>query len=804
MIGKTVSHYRIIRELGAGGMGVVYEAVDIKLDRTVALKFLPPESTRDPDAKARFIHEAKAASALDHNNVCVIYEVGETDDGQMFLAMGCYEGETLKDRIDRGPLPIDEALDITRQVAAGLAKAHERDIVHRDIKPANIFITSDGLVKILDFGLAKLAGQTMLTREGTTIGTAGYLSPEQARGEATDQRTDLWCLGVVLYEMVTGRRPFQGDHAQALIYSILNLEPEPVTGLRTGVSMELERLIDRCLEKEPAARYQTAGDLASDLSRHQRGPDAAIFTTKTMPLKIQPRNRRPLVVGGGVLAAVLVLVALLFVLNVGNLRDRWLGEVNLSPIRSLAVLPFHNLMGDSEQDFFVEGLHESLITELSKIGTLRVISRTSAMYYRETDKSMPEIARELDVDALVEGSVLRVGNRVRITAQLIRGSNDEHLWAEDYDRDLRDILNLLSEVAGSIAGEIDIVLTPGQQERLTVERTIDPEVYEVFLRGLHFLHKFTEQDMLIARDYFQQAIDADPNFALAHAGLSGSLIVSSIVSDVPAREVLPLARQAAMRAMELDPGLSGAHTVLGFVEMYSDWDWDAGEREFRRALELNPNDGDALHGLSNILIIHGRFDEAVELVTRARQFDPYSYLRNLPVWANLTIARRYQEAITEVERWRTFSGNARQGWWWLFNIYYDQGRHEEAMVELRHSSTGLDPEAGPVMEKAYAESGIQGSLLVCAKRLAALSRKEHVDPISIAQYFAMVGDTEQTFVWLEKAYQERAPAIHLLAQPALDPYRSDPRFRDLMGRFGIPESGWEGLGGVGPGPPPNN
>ena len=797
MIGKTVSHYRITRELGAGGMGVVYEAVDTKLDRTVALKFLPPESTRDPDAKARFVHEAKAASAIDHPNVCNIYEIDETDDGQLFLAMACYEGETLKKRIERGPLPLDDALDITRQVAEGLAKAHERDIVHRDIKPANIFITEDGVVKILDFGLAKLAGQALLTKTGTTLGTAGYMSPEQGRGEATDHRTDLWCLGVVLYEMVTGRRPFLGDHEQALIYSILNQDPEPVTGLRTGVSMELERLIDRCLEKEPAARYQTAGDLASDLSRHQRGLDSAILTTKTMPLKIQPRSRHPLVVGGGVLTAVLVLGALLFALNVGNLRDRWHGEENLSPIRSLAVLPFHNLMGDAEQDFFVEGMHESLITELSKIGTLRVISRTSAMYFRETDKSMPEIAHELDVDALVEGSVLRVGNRVRITAQLIRGSNDEHLWAEDYDRDLKDILNLLSEVARSIAGEIDIALTPGQQERLTTERTVDPDVYEMFLRGLHFLHKFTERDVLISRDYFQQAIDADPNFALAHAGLSGSLIVSSIVSSVPSREVLPLAKEAALRAMALDPGLSGAHTVLGFVEMYSGWDWAAGEREFRRALELNPNDGDALHGLSNILMIHGRFDEAVELVTRARKFDPYSYLRNLPVWANLMIARRYQLAITEVERWRTFSGQAGAGWWWLFNIYFDQGRYEEAMVELRHSSTGCDPESGPAMEKAYAESGIQGAILVCTERLTALSLSEHIDPISVSQYFALAGDTEKTFVWLEKVYEERAPAIHLLAQPALDPYRSDPRFRDLMRRMDIRESAWEKLGSGG-------
>jgi serine/threonine-protein kinase len=307
---------------------------------------------------------------LDHNNVCVIYEIDEAEDGQLFLAMACYEGETLKKRIERGPLPLDDALDITRQVAEGLTKAHERDIVHRDIKPANIFITEDGVVKILDFGLAKLAGQTLLTKTGTTLGTAGYMSPEQARGDETDQRTDLWCLGVVLYEMMTGQLPFKGDHEQAIVYAILNQDPEPVTGLRTGVPLTLEQLIGRCLEKEPGARYQTAGDLASDLGRVRRGLVSADQPTVTLPGRARPHRRRSLAAVGSVLGAVLVLGVLLVGLNVGNLRERLLGEEGESPIRSLAVLPLDNMMGDTEQDFFVEGMHEALITELSKIGTL--------------------------------------------------------------------------------------------------------------------------------------------------------------------------------------------------------------------------------------------------------------------------------------------------------------------------------------------------------------------------------------------------------------------------------------------------
>ncbi len=797
MIGQTISHYKITKKLGAGGMGVVYQAVDLKLDRTVALKFLPPELTYDPEAKARFVHEAKAASALDHPNVCSIFEIDETDDGQLFIAMARYEGETLKERIARGPLPLDEAMDIARDLASGLAKAHEQEIVHRDIKPANIFITSDGLVKILDFGLAKLSNVTRVTRTGSTLGTAAYMSPEQARAEETDHRTDLWCLGAVLYEMVTGRPPFQGDHEPAVVYAILNKVPQPVTGLRTGVSLELERLIDRCLEKEPGARYQTAGDLASDLSRVRRAVVPADQPTLTLPGQGKsPRRWSPAVVGS-VLASVLVLAVLLFGLNVGNLRSRLLGDEGPSPIRSIAVLPLDNMMGDAEQDFFVEGMHEALTTELSKIGSLRVISRTSAMYYRETDKSIPEIARELDVDALVEGSVLRVGSRVRITAQLIRGANDEHLWAAEYDRDLRDILNLLSEVARTVAGEIHVVLTPGQQERLTTERTVDPAVYEMYLRGVHHLYELTEEDLLKARRYFEQAIAADPDFALAHTGLAGTYIVNSVVRNQPARDLYPLAllaRESAQRALKLDPSLGDAHGVLGFVEMYANWDWAAAEREFRRALELDPNIGMALHGLAGLEIIQGRLDEAVDLVKRARQSDPYSALRNQSVYHYLLLAHRFEEMYTEVEKWRTLSGNSQAGWSELFQSYHHQGRYDEAMAELRHSSTGRDPESRPVLEKAYAESGIQGACLVCAERLSALSQHEYVNPIYIAVYFALAGDVDRTFEWLEKIYEERVPTIYTLARPALDPYRADSRFRDLMGRMGIPESSWERFG----------
>ncbi len=380
MIGQTISHYKILGKLGAGGMGVVYKAQDTKLKRTVALKFLPPELTRDPEAKERFIHEAQAASALDHNNICTIYEVAETDEGQLFIAMACYEGETLKKRIDRGPLTIQDALDIGLQVAQGLQKAHEKGIVHRDIKPANILITTDGVAKIVDFGLAKLAGQTKLTKAGSTLGTEAYMSPEQARGETVDHRTDIWSLGVMMYEMVTGQLPFKSEYHEALAYSILNEQPSPVTGLRTGVPMELERIISKCIEKKAVDRYQHADELLVDLKSLKRRVETGEVERGTVVAK--PLVRRRLAVYGGI--AIIVVAAIIgivyFLLPTRGVLD------------SIAVLPLDNLSGDPTQEYFSDGMTDELITELQKIKSLRIISRTSVKQYKGTKKTLPEIA----------------------------------------------------------------------------------------------------------------------------------------------------------------------------------------------------------------------------------------------------------------------------------------------------------------------------------------------------------------------------------------------------------------------------
>jgi serine/threonine-protein kinase len=791
MIGKTISHYRITDKLGEGGMGVVYKAEDTKLKRTVALKFLAPELTREPTAKARFLHEAQAAAALHHANICTVYEIDETSD-HLFIAMVYIEGLSLKEKIQNGPLELTEAVDVAIQVAEGLGEAHEHDIVHRDIKPANIMLTTGGQAQIMDFGLARSPCQTKLTRTDSSLGTCAYMSPEQSHGDKIDHRTDIWSFGVMLYEMISGCQPFRGDYEQAVVFALLSHDPEPLTGLRTGVPLELERIVGKTMAKDRENRYQHADDLLVDLRAVQERlqtethPTDTAIRTRSSAATTAPGSRRPMAIVGGVLATVLILGALLVGLNVGNLRGRLLGKENMSPIRSLAVLPLDNMMGDAEQDFFVEGLHEALITELSKIGTLRVISRTSAMHFQATDKSIPEIARELDVDALVEGSVLRVGDQVRITAQLIHGATDEHLWADDYDRDLRDILSLLSEVARAIAGQIDIALTPGQQRRLTTERPVDPDVYETLLRGRHHLNEFTLDGAMEARRYFKQVVEADPNFSLGHAYLAGSYIVLGIMGTIPPGEIMPPARKAASRALELDPDLANAHTVLGFVQLYFDWDYPAAEREFRRALELDPNESHALHGIANCLIARGQLDEAVEWVRRSRQLDPYSRLRNMVYIAFLMLARRYEETIAEIEWWRSFSSDDRAGWFSLCMAYNRQGRYDEAMVELRNSSAGRDPEWAPALEETFATSGIRGAFRVCADRLAARSQHQYVDALDVAVYFALAADVEQTFEWLEKANQNRSPAmLHMIMGPAFDPYRSDPEFQDLMLKMGL-------------------
>jgi serine/threonine protein kinase len=532
MLGKTISHYKILEKLGEGGMGVVYRAMDTRLKRTVALKFLPPELTRDANAKERFIHEAQAASAPDHPNICTIHEIDETNEGQIFIAMACYEGESLQAMIRRGPLGLDEAVRIASQAARGLAKAHERGIIHRDVKPGNILVTEDGLAKIVDFGLAKLATQSRLTRLGTTVGTVMYMSPEQASGKEADERSDIWSLGVVLHEMATGSPPFSGEHEQAIIYSILNQAPEQVGRLLPEAPKDLERILGKALAKEPAERYQRMSDLAADLELLR---ESLPSRTKSRTVPAGRASRPRLWIG---IAGVIVLAAL--ALFIGR---PYFFKPREKPITSVAVLPFQNMSADPEQEYFSDGMTEAIIKELSQIKALRVISRTSVMRYKKTDKSLPEIARELGVDAVVEGSVLRADNEVRITAQLIAADPEKHLWAEDFTRSLENILALQSEVAQAIAREIKVAVTPQEKERLTASRPVDPEAHEAYLKGKYFLGKSGLPNWHKSIEFFQQAIDRDSTYALAYAGIAEAYDALGSAGAQPPLEAWPKVKE---------------------------------------------------------------------------------------------------------------------------------------------------------------------------------------------------------------------------------------------------------------------
>ncbi|MCH7985670.1 MAG: protein kinase, partial [Acidobacteria bacterium] len=626
MIGKTLSHYRVVEKIGAGGMGEVYRAHDQRLERDVALKVLPTGTLADEAARKRFRKEALALAKLNHPHIATVFEFG-TQDGVDFLVMELVEGVTLSDKLAGGPLLEKEIARLGMQLAEALEEAHERGVVHRDLKPGNVMVTAKGQAKVLDFGLAKLVRPDVASATATTesftetqgvAGTLPYMAPEQLRGEPVDARTDIHALGAVLYEMATGQRAFPDRQAAQLTAAILQLPVSSPRALNRRVSVEMERIVLKCLEKEPENRYQSAKELAVDLRRLGRGTS----TTAPAPWQV-PRGsarwgwRRV----GLVAVALLALVAVLVGLNVAGLRDRLLGGAAPGQITSIAVLPLENMMGDAEQDYFVEGMHEALITELSKIGALTVISRTSAMRYRNTDKSVPEIARELGVDAVIEGSVLRAGNQVRITAQLIEAATDRHLWADNFDRELRDILALHSDVARAIARQIRVTLTPKEESRLAAARPVNPKAFEAYLKGRFHWQKQTREDFDIAERYFQSALQKDPNYALAYAGLGMVWIMRGDAGFQAPSETFPKGTAFFAKAIELDDSSAEVRVSLANHKTTTQWDWSGAEKEFKRAIEINPNLADAHFFYADLLLALKRTEEWKREIKRARELD---------------------------------------------------------------------------------------------------------------------------------------------------------------------------------------
>jgi serine/threonine protein kinase/Flp pilus assembly protein TadD len=621
IIGKTISHYKILEKLGEGGMGVVYKAEDTKLKRTVALKFLSPQALGTEDDKTRFIHEAQAAAALNHPNICTIYEIDDAED-RPFIAMEYIEGRSLKGVIESGPLELEEAQGFAQQIVEGLQEAHRKRIVHRDIKPANIMITSEKRVKIMDFGLAKSPGRTKLTREGTTVGTVAYMSPEQARGEEVDQRTDIWSLGVVLYEMISGQVPFKGEHEQAVIYSLANEEQKPLTGLRSGVPLELERLVNRCLEKESDERYQTALDLVSDLRRIRRRIESS--TQSAVSIDGQARSHRRLAWLVGALAA----LAVVFMLVVFPRLAGRNGVPADSGRKKLVVLPFENL-GAPEDEYFADGITDEITSRLAVIKDLGVISRTSALHYKGSKKTIREIGNELNVGYVLEGTVrwekpAPGENRVRVNPRLVRVADDSQIWSEIYDNEFKAVFDVQSRIAAEVADRLDIALTGGEQDLMNARPTENVVAYQLYLRGIDLIiygHQ-PEANYRQAQQLFEQAISIDPDFATAYAKLSEAHRSLYFFGYEQTAQQLEMAKRAIDRALELDPDLPEAQRQLGYYYYQGLLDFDKALEQFSNVAKVLPNDARLLQDISYIWRRQGRLREALANQLSAFEMNP--------------------------------------------------------------------------------------------------------------------------------------------------------------------------------------
>ena len=728
-------------------MGVVYKAQDLKLQRLVALKFLPSNLLGDEEAKARFLREARAAAALQHPNICTIHEIDEAD-GYTFIVMAYLEGEELRKHIEKGPLSLERLLDIAIQVARGLQEAHGKGVVHRDIKPANIMDTTTGQAVLMDFGLAQIASAaSKLTREGTTVGTSAYMSPEQTSGEKTDHRTDIWALGVVLYEMATGQTPFQGHYEQAILYSILHEAPEPITALRTGIPPELERIANKCLAKRADERYQTVSDLLADLGALKRSRESSEGKRQSSGT----RDARP----------------------------------------SIAVLPFENRSRDEDDEYFSDGVTEDIISALGKVEGLRVTPRASAFRFKGENTAVRQVAEKLNVGCVLTGTIRRAGSRLRITVELIDAAEDTQMWSERYDRVLEDIFDIQDEISQAIVNQLKRKLVGAVASPGATRRTADFEAYRLYLQGRHNVVKLSESGIRQGLSCFERALATDSNYPEPHAGLADAYALLGILGYARPADVMVKAKEEAVRALEMDETTADAHASLGVVRHWYDWDFAGAEQSYRRAAELNPADPIPRVYLGVLLGETGRPAEGVAELRAAVQLDPLSPFVNRILCSLLVYARDFEAALEQGRKTLDIDPTYFSVRWEMATAWYFLGRPDEALrtMEAAVSLAPKDPITLGFLGMCQAVAGRQEEALRTIDKLKDLRAERYCAASPIAWVYTQLGDFNQGFQWLDTAFEERDGLLVILKQSpwASESFRQDPRYQELLRRIGFPE-----------------
>ncbi len=791
MIDETISHFRVIEKLGAGGMGVVYKAIDTRLDRPVALKFLPDDMMKDAQALERFRREARAASALNHPGICTIYDIGE-QDGRAFIAMEFIDGQTLRSHIHGKALPIEEVLRLGIQIAEALDAAHAEGIIHRDIKPANIFVTKRGQAKVLDFGLAKLlpkgfgkvgVDSSNESTEATSIvgiisGTPSYMSPEQVRGDNLDMRTDIFSLGLVLYEMATGRQAFAGSTGGVIIEAVLTRSPAAARSINPEVPLGLEEIIHKALQKNRDERPQHAGDIRLELQRLERGGDsgwsprtgslAPVLESATNQTRSagEQTERNPSS-------------------HTGTQRAMRVSKI----IDSVAVLPFENVSGDADHEYLSDGIAGSLINILATIPKLRVMAQSTVFRFKGKGIDPQAVGRELNVRAVLTGRIMQSGGSLRIGTELVDVATGSQLWGAQYNRKPGDIFAIQDEISDEISEKLRLKLTRAEKKQLTKRHTEDAEAYRLYLKGRHHWNRWTEEGFYKAIEYFEQAAAKDPKYALAYAGLADSYVLLGWNSYLPPKEAYPKGKKAAMSALRLDPDLCEGHTPLAAVLWLHDWQWQEAQKEFQRSVSLNPCYPTANHWYAEYLMTMGRHAEAIAKMKKSQELDPLSLIISDAIAWAYYMGRQNDEALEQLQKTEELEPNYPITYWILSLVHRKIGRYELAIPEGEKAVelAGGSPLMRAALAQTFATANQKDKAIQILDDLTKLAKEKYVAAYFFAGIYIGLGEHDRAMEFLEKSYEEHSHwLIYLHIDPSMDDLRSSPRFQDLLQRVGLP------------------